>query len=97
VVSGYNIHHPKVVVNSHSKIILVNYMNFNDMLKNLRVTNSYTQRTVSSSIGISNKYYQELEYGKKEPTMSKLVALADFFNVSIDYLVGRTDNPEVNK
>lgn len=35
--------------------------------------------------------------GLKAPTAENLITLADYFNVSIDYLVGRTDKPEVNK
>ena len=42
----------------------------------------------------TDKYY---ETATKEPTMSKLAALADYFDVSLDYLVGRTDNPEINR
>ena len=76
---------------------MVIILEFNMRLKNLRQIKNISQIAVSQSTGISNRYYQELEYGEKEPTMSKLVALADFFNVSIDYFVGRTDNPEVNK
>ena len=39
--------------------------------------------------------YQRYEYGTREPAYQKLLALADFFNVSLDYLVGRTNNPKV--
>ena len=38
--------------------------------------------------------YQFYEYGKNEPTASVLIALADFFDVSLDYLVGRSDVAE---
>ena len=72
-------------------------MIFNDRLKELRSLKNISQISISKEIGISDTHYQNLEYGKKEPTMSKLVSLADFFDVSIDYLVGRTDNPEINR
>ena len=72
-------------------------MMFGDRLKELRASKNISQKALSNEIGISDTHYQNLEYGKKEPTMSKLVALADFFNVSIDYLVGRTDNPNINQ
>jgi len=72
-------------------------MIFNDRLKELRSLKNISQIAISKEIGISDTHYQNLEYGKKEPTMSKLVSLADFFDVSIDYLVGRTDNPEINR
>ena len=69
--------------------------NFNTRLKELRESGSFSQNAVATKTGISYRYYQYLEYGEKEPTIQKLIALADFFDVSIDYLVGRTDNPNV--
>jgi len=66
--------------------------NFSKRLIELRKLNGYSQLTISESTKISIRYYQDLEYSKKEPTLSKLIALADFFNVSLDYLVGRSDN-----
>jgi len=37
------------------------------------------------------------EIGERRPTYDMLIKLADYFDVSLDYLVGRTDNPNVNK
>ncbi len=37
------------------------------------------------------------ETGEREPDLKTLVLLADYFNVSVDYLLGRTDNPIINK
>lgn len=37
------------------------------------------------------------ESGAREADYRTLIALADFFNVSLDYLLGRTDNPEINR
>jgi hypothetical protein len=37
-----------------------------------------------------------LEYTEREPAFKYLIALADYFNVSIDYLVGRSDNPHIS-
>lgn len=70
---------------------------FENRLKELRERRGLSQATVSAQTGITSRYYQYLEYGEREPGLTKLKSLADFFNVSIDYLVGRTDNPEVNK
>ena len=39
----------------------------------------------------------QYETGAREPSFKDLIAIADYFDVSIDYLVGRTDNPEVNR
>lgn len=70
---------------------------FSDRLKELKSANNTTQKNIAESIGISLRGYQYYETDTKEPTMTKLIALADYFNVSIDYLVGRTDNPNINK
>lgn len=40
-----------------------------------------------------NEYYS----GKKKPSIENLVKIADFLNVSVDFLLGRTENPEVNR
>ena len=37
------------------------------------------------------------ENGEREADYSTLIAIADYFNVSVDYLLGRTDNPRLNK
>ena len=66
---------------------------FAERLRNNRALRRVTQSQVADAIGISTRGYQEYELSKKEPTMGKLVALADYFDVSIDYLVGRSDNP----
>ena len=64
---------------------------FKTRLKELRKAKKMSQKHISSSIGVSNTQYQRYEYGEQEPTLKILVSLADFFDVSLDYLVGRTD------
>lgn len=53
----------------------------------------FTQRQVADGIGIAEQAYQRYEYGRTVPSALVLIALADFFNVSLDYLVGRSDDP----
>lgn len=60
------------------------------ILKNSR---SLLQRNIAQQSGISLRTYQRYEYGDREPTLSALIALANYFDVSIDYLVGRSDDP----
>ena len=72
-------------------------MNFQERLIELRKMHNITQRNVSDAIEMSPLGYQRYEYGAREPAFRKLIALADFYHVSIDYLVGRTDNPEINR
>lgn len=72
-------------------------MTFPERLKELRISKSLTQKEIADSVGMAPVAYQRYEYGTREPAYQKLIALADYFNVSLDYLTGRTDNPEVNR
>lgn len=69
-------------------------MTFAERLVELRKTNNLTQKQVYESVGISSMGYQRYEYGDREPAYKYLIALADFFDVSLDYLVGRSDMKE---
>jgi len=68
-----------------------------ERLKDLRKERRITQKKVAEETGIIERQYQNYEYGKIKPSHDALIALADFFNISIDYLVGRTDKQEVNR
>lgn len=48
-------------------------------------------------LGLSIREYQSCETGEHEPGMKNLAVPADYFNVSIHYLVGRTDAPAMRK
>ena len=56
-----------------------------------------TAYRVAKETGISQGLMNEYKSGKKLPTLQNLLKIADYLNVSIDYLVGRTDKPEINK
>lgn len=68
-------------------------MRFSDRLTNLQKERNLDKKDVFQSIGLSRTAYYRYENGEREPTASTLIALADYFNVSLDYLVGRSDNP----
>lgn len=72
-------------------------MTISESLKRFRKEFDLTQREVAAAAGIVPEAYQKYEYGKNVPAVSVLCKLADFFNVSIDYLVGRTDNPQISR
>ena len=57
----------------------------------LRKEKKLTQEAASEQSGIVLRTYSRYEKGEREPTVSIAWKLADFYNVSIDYLVGRTD------
>lgn len=68
-------------------------MSFSERLKELRSSRNLTQKQVYEAIGMSAIGYQRYEYGEREPAFKQLIALADYFDVSLDYLVGRSDDP----
>lgn len=68
-------------------------MEFSERLLELRKARGLTQQQVWEGVKLSPMGYRRYEWGMREPAYQKLLALADFFNVSIDYLVGRSDNP----
>ena len=72
-------------------------MTFPERLISLRKSKNLTQKHVYTAIGMSQLGYQRYEYGDREPAFQKLIALADYFDVSLDYLVGRSDNPDSHK
>ncbi len=66
-------------------------------LKKIRKERSFTQIALQMQTGIEQALLSKYETGERVPTTENLIILADFYNVSIDYLLGRTDNPKVNK
>lgn len=66
---------------------------FSERLLMLREQRHLTQRGISEELEISPRAYQYYEAGEREPQLSVLIRMADFYGVSIDYLAGRTDTP----
>lgn len=72
-------------------------MTFSERLLQLQAERNIDKKEIFSACNISRVSYYRYENGERLPTYEALVALADYFGVSIDYLVGRTDNPQINK
>ena len=70
---------------------------FSTHLKSLRQSKNLTQKQLATEINVSERGIQNYETGIRKPTYDILIALADYFDVSLDYLVGRTDNPNSHK
>lgn len=68
---------------------------FIERVRRLRSAKGISQQKAADALGITKTGYQNYEYGRKMPSFSVLPRIADFFNVSIDYLLGRTDVPQV--
>ena len=64
-------------------------MAFNENLKFLRKTKEIGQAKLAQVLSISTKTVSHWETGYTEPSIAQLIALADFFDISIDELVGR--------
>lgn len=64
---------------------------FSERLRTLRKERGETQVTVAAAVGLVEQHYQKLERGVNLPNLENAWKLADHFEVSIDYLVGRTD------
>lgn len=62
-------------------------------LKELRTSRGYTQEIVASFLDITRAAYTNLENGKRQCDIATLLRLADYYGVTLDYLLGRTDNP----
>ena len=67
---------------------------FGKHLKQLRLSRDITQKQLAENIGASERGIQNYELNQRKPTFDMLIALADYFDVSLDYLVGRSDDPE---
>lgn len=67
--------------------------NFGVHLKEIRKMKGITQKQLALGIGASERGIQQYELGERKPNYDMLIALADYFDVSIDYLVGRSDDP----
>ena len=65
-------------------------------LKECRKQAGYTQNQVAIYCDITEKAYQNYERMTRQPQLEILVKIAQLFGVSLDYLVGRTDNKSVN-
>ena len=69
-------------------------MGFAERLKELRAERQVTQLMLAQALGMTDRTFRKYEARTIDPTLSVLIALADFFDVSLDYLVGRSDVKE---
>lgn len=67
---------------------------FSERLKATRLQHGLSQQAVASGVDITLRAYQYYEADTRCPSVAVAAKLADFFDVSLDYLVGRSENPE---
>ena len=70
---------------------------FAERIRELRHKQGMTQQALGKIIDVRQDTISIYETGKHYPEVRNLIILADYFGVSTDYLLGRTDNPEVNR
>jgi transcriptional regulator with XRE-family HTH domain len=66
-------------------------------LKDLRIDNDLTQKELADVFGISQQTLSDYEKGKYDLPNDLLIKYADYFKVSTDYILGRTDTKAINK
>lgn len=72
-------------------------MFFSNRIKELRILHNISQVELAKKINKSARQIRNYESGSSEPTSSVLIKLSSIFSVSTDYILGITDNPEINK
>lgn len=66
-------------------------------LKEIRKAKGISQLRMATDLNTNQNTISRYETGEREPGIAELIRIADYFNVSIDYLLERTDNPKINK
>lgn len=69
---------------------------FDMRLKELRKKKNISQLKLALDLNTSQNTISRYETGEREPGIAELILIADYFNVSLDYLLERTDNPKIN-
>jgi len=67
---------------------------FGSRVRSLRESMNLSQKALGEVIGVTNGQISDIERGRRFTPIQNLVALADFFCVTLDYLVGRSDDPK---
>lgn len=66
-------------------------------LKEIRKSKKISQLKLALDLHTTQNTISRYETGEREPGIKELIAIADYFNVSVDYLLERTDKPEITK
>lgn len=74
-------------------LILYNKSIFFERLTSLNVSN----KDLSQNVGVSSGNISDWKSGRSKPNIDTIIKIADYLDVSVDYLLGRTDRKEVNR
>lgn len=68
-----------------------------ERIRNLREDQDLKQEEVAKALMMKQQQYSEYERGKREIPFYKVIDIANFYNVSLDYIAGRTNRKEINR
>ncbi len=71
-------------------------MDFSKKICALRKARGVTQTEAAQAVGVALRQYQRFEKGEQKPGFDNLLKIADYYKVSVDWLMGRTEKREVN-
>ncbi len=66
-------------------------------IRDLREDSDLSQSTIAKSLNCSQQVYSNYELGQRDIPTDILIKLSKFYNVSVDYILGITDNPKISK
>lgn len=66
-------------------------------LREIRKSKGISQLKMAMDLHTNQNTISRYETGEREPGINELIKIADYFNVSVDYLLYRTDNPNINR
>lgn len=66
-------------------------------LKEIRKSKGISQLKLAMDLNTSQNTISRYETGEREPGIAELIKISDYFNISVDYLLNRTDNPNMQK
>ena len=81
------------ISHNNYEVIIVQFKN----LRGIREDKDIRQKDIASYLNVSQNTYSQYETGTISLTAEVLIKLADYYSVSIDYLLDRTDNPNIQK
>lgn len=79
------------------RVLIVNNSKLANRLKNLRDGHGYLQTFVADKLGIRSNTLSGYENGTRSPDPEMLISLAEFYNVTTDYLLGRSNDPKLTE
>ena len=81
------------ILHNNYEVIIMHFRN----LRGIREDKDIKQKDIAKFLNVSQNTYSQYETGVISLTAEVLINLSDYYNVSIDYLLDRTDNPNINK